>query len=145
MTRLDTLSRIAVIDDEPMIREMLTEALTESGYSVICYDDANKALLDLQNSDFDLIISDLKMPGLSGMQIFHHYTHLSGDQITPFLFMSGDPFAFERTEIAALNRCAFLSKPFDLNRFLTIVNRLANQNSFKETPGLRSEELRQAA
>ncbi len=145
MNRLDTLCRIAVIDDEPMIREMLTEVLTESGYSVTNYANAHKALHDLQTSDFDLIISDLYMPGLSGLQIFHHYTHLSGDQITPFLFMSGDPYASERIEIASINRCFFLSKPFDLNQFLTIVHRMSNQVSFREKSGLWNEGLRQAA
>jgi len=61
--------RILVVDDEKVIREILSEFLTLEGYVVRSVEDGEKALVELRLRPYDLVISDLKMPRVSGLQL----------------------------------------------------------------------------
>jgi two-component system response regulator PilR (NtrC family) len=62
-------TKILVVDDDLSIRNMLNIVLKKSGYGVTLEDSAETALKRLQNEFFDLIISDIKMPGISGIEL----------------------------------------------------------------------------
>src|SRR5262249_40375751 len=62
-------ARILVVDDERVIREILAEFLTLEGFSVNIVEDGEKALTELRLHPYDLLITDLKMPRLSGLQL----------------------------------------------------------------------------
>jgi len=62
-------ARILVVDDERVIREILAEFLTLEGFSVHTVEDGDKALVELRLRPYDLLITDLKMPRLSGLQL----------------------------------------------------------------------------
>ena len=62
-------ARILVVDDERVIREILAEFLALEGFSVHTVEDGEKALTELRLHPYDLLITDLKMPRLSGLQL----------------------------------------------------------------------------
>ena len=61
--------RILVVDDEDIIRVLLTEILTEEGYEVITAPDGEHAVELLEKENFDLVISDMVMPGMNGIEV----------------------------------------------------------------------------
>ena len=62
-------ARVLVVDDEQVIREILSEFLTMEGYVVRSVEDGERALSELKLRPYDMVISDLKMPRLSGLQL----------------------------------------------------------------------------
>jgi DNA-binding NtrC family response regulator len=64
-----TRERIFVIDDETRICDSLRELLIDSGYEVITFQNSDEAANEIRTGQFDLIISDIKMPGLSGLDL----------------------------------------------------------------------------
>ena len=62
-------TKILVVDDDLSIRNMLNIVLKKSGFEVTTEDSAESALKRLKNELFDLIISDIKMPGISGIEL----------------------------------------------------------------------------
>ena len=65
----DCHARLCVVDDEPQIRELLASALRREGYDVDTYDDGRKALIDMQSRRFDVLITDLRMPNMNGLDL----------------------------------------------------------------------------
>ena len=59
---------VLVVDDEPVIREMLTEALTREPYEILCAGSAEEALAILSQEPVDVVLSDEKMPGMDGSE-----------------------------------------------------------------------------
>lgn len=62
------MARIIIVDDEPLICEMLEEVLTGAGYEVVCAMDGRKAAKLMQEASFDLVITDILMPEKDGLE-----------------------------------------------------------------------------
>ncbi len=63
--------RLLVIDDEAVLRECLSRALPRWGYEVLSVSSAVEALAALRRESFDVVISDIKMPGINGLELLH--------------------------------------------------------------------------
>jgi len=68
---VSTKARILVVDDERSMQEFLEILLRREGYDVSCAGDVESALLALESDDFDVVISDLQMPGKTGLDLLH--------------------------------------------------------------------------
>lgn len=118
--------KILVIDDEELITKSLVLALEKSGYEVLVAKRCDDALAMAEAIDFDLIISDIRMPGIDGIETVRRILDL---MITrkikqaPRIFMTGyaDPSAEESAETLKPN--AYILKPFDLLEFLAQVKK----------------------
>ncbi|HPX41283.1 MAG TPA: response regulator, partial [Candidatus Hydrogenedentes bacterium] len=69
MTRTETKARMLVVDDEPGIRQVLETAFTDRGLAVTTASNGDKAIELLTEQQFDVVITDLKMPGRDGMAV----------------------------------------------------------------------------
>ncbi|MFW6324723.1 MAG: response regulator transcription factor [Desulfovibrionales bacterium] len=78
---------ILIIDDEPLIRDLVTKILTEEGYQVRTACHGREALDVLQTHSFDLIISDLNMPKMDGKEFIREFRRVN--TITPLLIITG--------------------------------------------------------
>ena len=100
-------ARILIVDDEPAIRRLARAALERAGLVCEAAKDAIDAAACLERARFDLVLTDVDMPGVSGLALARAIR--CGRPALPVLVMSGG--AYER-EAAQLGACAFLPKPF---------------------------------
>lgn len=109
--------KILVIDDEELIIRSLTKLLEKEGYSVLVAKNGADALAMSEEEDFDLIIADIRMPGINGVDtvesIFEALKQKQKKEI-PVIFITGyaDKDIEERAE--TLNPVAYIYKPFDI-------------------------------
>jgi response regulator RpfG family c-di-GMP phosphodiesterase len=114
-------ARILVVDDEQVIREILAEFLTLEGFSVNTVEDGEKALTELRLHPYDLLITDLKMPRLSGLQLLEKIESERLGVLT--VLMTG--FGTVETAIEAMKKGAYdyLLKPFKVEEVIHVVER----------------------
>jgi response regulator RpfG family c-di-GMP phosphodiesterase len=114
-------ARILVVDDERVIREILAEFLALEGFSVHTVEDGEKALTELRLHPYDLLITDLKMPRLSGLQLLERIEAERLGVLT--VLMTG--FGTVETAIEAMKKGAYdyLLKPFKVEEVIHVVER----------------------
>jgi len=112
--------RILIVDDEVEITEILADLLSEE-YDCIRAGSAEEALTRLQESEFQLVISDITMPGMSGLDMIPHVKEIAPDTVV--VMISG--MQTVESAIGALRLGAFdyLMKPFDLRQVEAVVKR----------------------
>ncbi|HUS65977.1 MAG TPA: HD domain-containing phosphohydrolase [Kofleriaceae bacterium] len=121
LTSEQTSARILVVDDERVIREILCEFLALEGYVVRGVEDGEKALTELRLRPYDIVISDLKMPKLSGLELLERITNEKLDVLT--VIMTG--FGTVETAIEAMKKGAYdyILKPFKVEEVVHILQR----------------------
>ncbi|MFN7915412.1 MAG: sigma-54 dependent transcriptional regulator [Vicinamibacterales bacterium] len=105
--------RVLVVDDERSMRELLAIVLKREGYDVVLAENGKTAVAALERGPFDLLISDIKMPDMSGVDVLRAAKQLDPD----ILGIMITAFASTETAIEAmrLGACDYLSKPFDID------------------------------
>jgi putative nucleotidyltransferase with HDIG domain len=114
--------RILVVDDDPFIRDIVTEVLQDAGFLVVAATNGKEALDQIARVRPQLVLLDLQMPDIDGWQVQAWMRRFEPD--TPVVFMTAAPRA--RVEAEAHNAAGYLAKPFDLDRLLQTVARFAN-------------------
>ncbi|MGD8375073.1 MAG: response regulator, partial [Acidobacteriota bacterium] len=112
---------ILVIDDEASIVDVLHQALRLDGHRVDTAGNGRVALRKIRDSRYDVIISDLKMPGMSGEALYERVREIHPDLAQRIIFSTGDVASQETREF--LHRCGnrFLQKPFDLETMRNLI------------------------
>jgi two-component system NtrC family sensor kinase len=114
-------AHILVLDDEPTIAELLGEMLGLLGYSISLCHSAPDALQLLAQRDFDLIISDFRMPKMNGKEFYHQAVQMKPKLARRILFLTGDVVSEETQAFLQSTGNPHLSKPFQLARIEQIV------------------------
>ena len=115
-------AKILIVDDEKSIRDSLKMVLAEEGFTTDAAGDGEEALQKIRENDYDVVISDIKMPKLDGMQLLESATKISPE--TFFIIMTA--YASVKTAIDALRHGAFdyLIKPVEFEDVIIRVKRL---------------------
>lgn len=103
---------VLVIDDEQMIRDMLQQALSRIDFKVETAEDASGGIEKFEKGLYDLVITDICMPGEDGHRVLHHIRK-SNRQKTPVIGVSGTPFLLQQGEFDDV-----LCKPFALQTLI---------------------------
>ncbi len=113
-------SRILVVDDERSMREFLELMLQKDGYEVKCVANGKDALDLLERESFDLVISDIRMKPMSGLDVLKRCKAIH--PATPFIFISA--YASTETAVAAMQEGAYdyLPKPFSIDEMRTVIS-----------------------
>jgi response regulator RpfG family c-di-GMP phosphodiesterase len=113
--------RVLVVDDEKVIREILSDFLTMEGYVVRTVEDGTSALRELERRSYNLVISDLKMPGMGGLELLEKISDLKTNVLT--VIMTG--FGTVETAIEAMKKGAYdyILKPFKIEEVVHVVER----------------------
>src|SRR5689334_12157303 len=106
-------ARILVVDDEQSMRELLAIVLRREGYEVVLAENGRAAIEALERSPVDLLISDIKMPDMSGVDVLREAKRLDKD----ILGIMITAFASTETAVEAmrLGACDYVTKPFDVD------------------------------
>jgi two-component system response regulator PilR (NtrC family) len=130
--------RILVVDDEESIREFLDIMLRKEGYEVTCVEDGQKAIDTLKKKTFDLVISDLQMPNVTGLELLKH----SRENYPDVLFMMITAFGTAESAVEAMKMGAYdyITKPFRIDEVrINIANALRSKNLEVENRVMRKE------
>jgi two-component system cell cycle response regulator CpdR len=121
--------RILLAEDEQAMREYLTRALEKSGYEVVAVDRGTEAVPLLEAEHFDLLLTDIVMPEMDGIELARHCSKVSPR--TEVMFITG----FSGVALRAgesVPRAKILSKPFHLRDLVLEVERLFGDQSASE-------------
>lgn len=115
------LGRILIVDDEVELTNMLQETLAEQGYETVGFTSARAALREFRERDFDLLLTDLRMPDMDGIDMLK--SALDVDPQVVAVLMTGQ--ATVETAVNAMKAGAFdyILKPFELSYLLSVITR----------------------
>jgi DNA-binding NtrC family response regulator len=133
-----TKANILVVDDEPNARSALAEILKGEGYAVETAGDGFKAMARLSNFSADLVLTDLKMPGMDGVELMGKLKEQNPE--TPVVLMTA--FGAVETAVSAMRQGAadYLTKPLNTDELLLVLERALERTKLhRETSELRSQ------
>lgn len=121
-----SIEKVLVVDDEVMMRNFVAEALKRKGIEAVAVESGEKAILLLQEHSFDLVITDMKMPGLSGMDVLQRTKEISPRTLV--IVVTG--FGTIENAVEAMKSGAFyyMIKPFSLESLMANIEK-ANQHT----------------
>jgi len=106
--------RVLVVDDEEPLARLICDALNEDGHEAVFVGDGREALTLLGEEEFDLVISDIKMPGMGGERLVKEIERDQPDVLQRLLLITGDTMGAESEQLISRTRLEVLRKPFDL-------------------------------
>ena len=112
---------VLVVDDEPTVRDLLSKTLTTANYDVETAPDGPSGLDRLQAAKYDLLITDLKMPGMDGLSVIREVRQKHGD--LPVIVITGHSTEASAIEALNLGVSGYLTKPFRMTRVLAVAAR----------------------
>ncbi|MSP59393.1 MAG: response regulator [Myxococcales bacterium] len=126
----DDSPRILVVDDEKVIREVLSDFLTMEGYVVRTVEDGESAFRELQRRSYNLVISDMKMPNMGGLELLEKIAEAKINVLV--VIMTG--FGTVETAIEAMKKgaCDYLLKPFKIEEVVRVVQRGLDRQRLQE-------------
>ena len=130
--------RILVVEDEQLVREMLIEILQQADHAVTGAADGSMALELVEKQEFDLVISDLHLPGINGMDLLDR-VKASHPTLT-FIVITGRPALDKAIQAMKKGAADFISKPFSVEHILYVVEKnLQERRLYAENQRLMAE------
>ena len=121
--------RVLIVDDEPVLRELLSDLLKSAGHAVESARDGRAALRLALEQGFDVILSDLKMPGLDGQGLYESVCRERPEMARRFVFTTGDVVNPDAVGFLQDSGCVYLSKPFKLETILAVVDQAGRRQA----------------
>ncbi|HYE35403.1 sigma-54 dependent transcriptional regulator [Methylocaldum sp.] len=136
--------RLLVVDDDPSVVDFLVEMLDQAGYSALGVTDASQALDAIADESFDLVITDVEMPGMRGLDLMTAIHEERPDQLVLLMTAFGNiDLAMQSVRAGA---CDFLAKPFRIEELYASVERTLRERQMRRTavrlgaPGIEADE-----
>jgi two-component system, NtrC family, nitrogen regulation response regulator NtrX len=120
------MSNILIIDDEKAIRKTLSEILSYEGYKIDEAGDGEEGLKKLKEKEFDVVLCDIKMPKVDGLEFLEKSRDINAD--TPIIMISGHGTIETAVEAVKKGAYDYISKPPDLNRLLITIRNAMDKN-----------------
>jgi two-component system response regulator AtoC len=129
--------QILVVDDEPNLRRVLSAQLGRDGYEVQTAEDGEEALGILREHHIDLVISDLRMPKVDGMQLLKRA--LAMDDALPVVIITAHGTVDTAVEALKTGAFDYITKPFDQNEVRTVVRKALKTRDLSASEATRDE------
>ena len=118
---------ICVIDDQALMRDSLEATLTAQDHKVFAYDNAQEALTMIKQQSFDVVLTDLRMPGLDGVGMLREMRRLGLD--VPVVLMTAHASVPTAVEAMKLGAFDYVQKPFDAQEIEIVIERALRERS----------------
>ena len=115
--------KVLIADDEPAIRNILARILSNKGHQVHTVSSGKAALAILHQKGYDLLIADIKMSGVSGIDLYRTLKKKHPDMADKTVFITGDTMTEETNDFLVSSGRPYLAKPFTPIEFLEIIER----------------------
>ncbi|MBI5143214.1 MAG: response regulator [Nitrospirae bacterium] len=124
------LPKVLVVDDDPLVRDLLVQVIGESGYSADDAEDGETALAKMSGGRYDAVFTDLMMPRMGGMDLLRRLKVINPS--VPVIVITGFPSM--ETGISALKEGAtdFVTKPFRLNEIKLLLDKLVRKSRLEQ-------------
>jgi len=113
--------KVLIVDDEPAIRNILARILSNKGHQAHTVSTGKAALAMLHEKGYDLLVADLKMSGVSGIDLYQTLKKKWPDMADRTVFITGDTMTEETNDFLAASGRPYLAKPFTPMEFLEII------------------------
>lgn len=115
---------IMTVDDSASFRQMVSFSLREEGYNVIEACDGNDAVLKINNADLDLIITDLNMPTMNGIELIKWVRADPKNMFVPIVLLTTESQDAKKQEGKAAGATGWLVKPFKHEQLIQVVKKV---------------------
>ena len=133
-----TGQQILIVDDEARMLRVLELMLQKMGHDISCASNGMEALQSLQETAVDLVVSDLRMPGMDGIELLNQL-RAQGNNV-PFIIMTAHGTIQSAVESMKLGACDYILRPFDMEALELSINRiLATGRILRQNDFLRHE------
>ena len=117
--------KILVVDDAEVMRNLLTGVLTDAGYEVKAVSTGEKAVGEIKEDDYDVVITDLKMPGMNGLEVIKETKQINKDIC--IIAITAYPSVKSAVEAMREGAYDYITKPFDIEEIKLVVHRVAER------------------
>jgi PAS domain S-box-containing protein len=117
-------ARILVVDDEPVIRQFISQVLGEQGHTVETVDNAASALKMVKSKRYRLILLDIKMPGMGGVELYKKFQKIAPSLTKRIVFITGDVMGKRTMSFLDKTKTHYIMKPFDARQLKAEINRI---------------------
>ena len=117
-------AKILVVDDEAVISQFVSQILTDEGHEVEAVDSAEDALEVVKSKKYQIIILDIKMPGMSGIELYRRFRKTSPTLAEGVVFITGDVMGASTMGFLNKTKVPYIVKPFDARQLKTEINRV---------------------
>ena len=117
-------AKILVVDDEPATLELLSQILTAEGHEVQTTEKATDALERIKSERYSLILLDIKLPGMSGVELYKSIEKIAQSLGRRVLFITGDVMGADTRDFLSKIKAPYVAKPFDIEQLRKIIDRM---------------------
>ena len=118
-----------VVDDEESNAALVRRVLSGAGYDVESTTLSRRALVMIERTAYDCVIADVKMPELSGQELYSRVCAIRPEMARRFIFITGDIDGEDTREFLDQSRCSYFMKPFNLERLTSAVDQLTGREA----------------
>ena len=116
--------KILVVDDEPAVRGFLTKLLVSKGHEVDSVGSASDALTMIKSGRYGVILLDVKMPGMSGNELYKRVQKIAKSLAKRIIFVTGDTMGIDTRDFLSKTGAHYISKPIDVKDLMKTINEI---------------------
>jgi DNA-binding response OmpR family regulator len=123
--------RILIADDDLLLRELLVARLSTTGHDLDLAADGEEALVKLRRRSFDLVLLDLRMPRMDGIEVLQSMKAIPGHKATKVIVLTGSRSEDDVADAERLGVESYLAKPVDIERLAERIEMVLNPSGSK--------------
>jgi len=121
-----TTLRVLTVDDSRTILAMLHHTLSNAGFEVLQAEDGKQGLDVLRNETVDVVITDINMPVMDGIEFIRHVRATGNHQSLPILILTTETSQDKRDQGKAAGGTGWIVKPFDPEKLISVIHRVVH-------------------
>lgn len=121
------MKKILAVDDSSSVRQMVNFTLKSAGFDVVDAVDGRDAITKVERDKFDLIITDLNMPNLDGIQMIQEVRKKSGYSFVPILMLTTESQPEKKDAGRKAGATGWIVKPFNADQLISVVRKLVKE------------------
>lgn len=115
------MKKVMTVDDSATVREVLSTTLSDAGYQVIEANDGQDAIEKLDYTCIDLLVTDLNMPTLNGVELIKYVRKKPGNRFMPIIMLTAEKQAEMKAEGKKAGASGWVTKPFRPEQLLSVI------------------------